>query len=170
MTDTIKNIPNITSNNLGSDLSKRVSSEVQNYANSINNIHSNHSNVSVDANISEIPYPLMLNSLKRLFLFSIEEPGIILSSWKPVLVSVTATKWVHIFSLFTQDNLSPPLSKAFADIINFPNLIFEEEIKKNIDGQEKDRPIPQGNSFSNICTNVASKDLDSFSNDETFEK
>ncbi len=133
-----KQIPILLSSNelaLGEEISRRVREEE-----SLGNSISSSSRLSESPKNEEIfvdefsrlmlnpSIPLYLPHIHRSFLCGMENAGIILTSWDPVLIVITRQKIMHFFKLPFGTDIQFSIETGFSNIIGYHSLFFEKDL------------------------------------------
>jgi hypothetical protein len=106
--------------------------------------------------------PLYTPYVSRSFLCGMEDAGIILTSWNPVVGIVTSQRKLHIFSLPMDTDIQCPTVTAYSNLVYSDPLLFEQDILRlfqKVEGKEG-LFVASNKDFSQLVNNIGFNSLE----------
>ena len=82
--------------------------------------------------ISDVGSAVSSPALHKMFFCYMEEPGIIVSAWIPIIVIITENRWMHIFPFTHDHDVHHKPDACFVKFAASQKLFFEEDLTKHI--------------------------------------
>lgn len=113
--------------------------------------------------ISELSSAISSPAIHKMFLCYLEQPGLIVSTWIPIIVSISENRWLHMFTFTHDQEAHPSLESCFVKYAKSQRLFFEDELSNYINpllSSEKPQPKQSSSNNKMKTMNATLKKLD----------